>query len=135
MLDRLPARAGVGVRERAELVGVLLSGRVREGVGVHRVEAEAEAACRLLEPVRVGLVPGMCSETVGVARVSWWMTAQSSILSKMSRGSPGAGEAGEARAAGANTPGRHRDVERCDLVADGVDGDAAARELLAEVAS
>jgi hypothetical protein len=30
----------------------------------------------------------MCSETFGVARVNCWMTAQSSILSKMSRGSP-----------------------------------------------
>ncbi len=34
----------------------------------------------------------MCSETVGVARVSWWMTAQSSSLSKMLRGSPGPGK-------------------------------------------
>ena len=35
---------------------------------------------------------GMCSDTVGVARVSWLMTAQSSSLSKMSRGSPGPGK-------------------------------------------
>ena len=54
---------------------------------------------------------GMCSETRGVAPVSCWMTAQSSSLSKMLRGSPVAGEAGEARAAGADAPGRDGDRE------------------------
>ena len=34
------------------------------------------------------LSQGMCSDTLGVAAVSSWITAQSSSLSKMSRGSP-----------------------------------------------
>ena len=35
---------------------------------------------------------GKCSETVGVAPLRRWTTAQSSILSKISRGSPGIGK-------------------------------------------
>ena len=89
-----------------------------------------EAAC--FSRFGSALSQGMCSDTVGVARVSCWMTAQSSILSNTSRGSPGPGEAGKARAAGADAPGRDGDVEGADLVDDGVDGDAAADELLAE---
>ena len=75
---------------------------------------------------------GMCSETVGVARVSCWMTAQSSILSKMSRGSPGPGKRAK-RVPPVPTPqDGTATCEGRDLVADGLDLDAAAVELLAE---
>ncbi len=43
-----------------------------------------------------------------------------------------AGEAREARAAGADAPGRDGDVEGGDLLGDAVDVDAAARQLLAQ---
>ncbi len=50
----------------------------------------ASAFCR--SAAGSALSQGMCSDTVGVAPVSRWMTAQSSSLSKTSRGSPGPGK-------------------------------------------
>ena len=74
----------------------------------------------------------MCSETVGVAPVSRWMTPQSSSLSKMSRGSPGRGS-GAKRVPPVPTPQEGTATPKPatrSLIA--VDGDAAAVELLAE---
>ena len=50
------------------------------------------SAARALSAAGSARSQGMCSETVGVAPVSSWMTAQSPSLSKMSRGSPGPGK-------------------------------------------
>ena len=74
----------------------------------------------------------MCSETVGVAPVSWWMTAQSSSLSKMSRGSPGPGKRAK-RVPPVPTPQEGTATSKAatfSLIA--VDVDAAAGELLAQ---
>ena len=61
------------------------------------------------------------------------MTAQSSSLSKIWRGSPGPGKAGEARAARADAPGRQRDAEGGDLLRDRFGLEAPARQHAPQV--
>ena len=95
VLDRLArATPGIRVAQRAELVGLRLPGRVRRRCWSSwrrsRGRARRHGPCR-----RRGsstLSHGICSDTLGVARVSCWITAQSSSLSKMLRGSPGPGK-------------------------------------------
>ena len=133
VLDRLPARRGVGVRERAELVGERLARLVLEGVGVHRVEAEAERRRLVLQfaPGRRPCPRGCAARRVGVARVSCWMTAQSSSLSKMLRGSPGPGKRAK-RVPPVPTPQEGIATPKAaTLRLDRVDVDAAPRQLLA----
>ena len=134
VLDGLPARAGVGVRERAELVASwpapCASEKVLEFIAS---KPSPKRARRLLQPVRVGLVPrDMQRHGRRRARQLVDDRAVVELVEDVAR-LAGAGEAREARAAGADAPGRHGHVERRDLVADRVDRDAAPRELLAEV--
>ena len=118
--------------KRAELVGELLVPGVGEGVGVHRVEAEAEARGGLLQPLRIGLVPRNVQRD-GRRRARQLLDdgAILDLVEDVAR-LAGAGKAREARAAGADAPGRDGDMEGRDLVADRIDRDAAAVELLAE---
>ena len=132
MLDRLGADRCVGVRQRAELVGERLAGRVREGVRVHRVEPEAELGGARAERGRVGPVPGDVQRD-GRRRAGQLVDdgAVAELVEDVAR-LAGAGEAREARAAGADAPGRHRDGEGGDPGLHRLDVDAAAVELRAE---
>src|SRR5690606_11773969 len=111
VLDRLPAGGGIGMAERAELVGMRLAGCVGERVGVHGVEAESEARGRLLQPVRIRLVPGDVQRHGG--RGAGQLVDDAAVLNlvedvaRLAR----AGEAGEAGAAGPYAPGRDGDGE------------------------
>ena len=124
--------AGSVWREAAELVGERLAGRILKGVGVHRVEAEA---------ARLGVVDQLGRIVVAVPgdvqrdarrRAGQLMDdgAIVELVEDVARLAD-AGEAGEARAAGADAPGRHGDREGGGLGLDLVDVDVAAAENVA----
>jgi hypothetical protein len=105
MLDRLAPGRGIGVGEGAELVGMRLTGRVRKGVRVHRVEAQAERRALLLQGPKIGdLVPGDM-ERHGRRRPRQLLDdgAVFKLVEYVAR-LAGAGETGEARAASADAP-------------------------------
>lgn len=119
--------------EGAELVAEALPRPVLEGVGVHRVEAEAERGGTLPQLAGVGrLVPRDVQRHAGRAAgepVDDGRVVQ--LLEHVAR-LAGPGEAAEARAAGAERPRRERDLEAPHRVDERVDAHAAALEALAE---
>ena len=119
VLDRLRADRGVGVAERAELVGERLAGRVGEGVRVHRVEAEPELlAPSAFSAARVGLVPRDVQRDrrrrAGQPLDDGAVVELVEDVARLAR----PGEAREAGAAGADAPGGHGDAEGRDLGLD-----------------
>ena len=87
----------------------------------------------LAQPVRSSVrSQGMCSDTVGVAPVSLWMTAQSSSFSKTLRGSPRPGKRPK-RVPPVPTPQEGTATLKLgDRARDVIDVDAAALELCAQ---
>lgn len=113
---------------------MLLLRRVREGVGVHRVEAETKGGTPFLQLLEVGnLVPrNMQRDRRRRARQFLNDGAVLQLVIDIARLAI-AGEAGEARAAGADTPGGHGDRIGRDLGLHRIDIDAAAGKLCAEM--
>ena len=132
VLDRLGAGRRHGRGERAGGVGLGLAGLVLEGVGVHRVEAEAERGGLLAQGgVVAHLVPGKVRRDArGDAAQLLDDGAVLQLLVDVGR-LAGDRELGEARAAAPRAPGRHGDREAGHPVLDRIDGDALALELAA----
>jgi hypothetical protein len=119
--------------ETAELVGELLLGLVLEGVGVDRVEAQAQLVAELLHRVHVlVLVPGEMQRD-GRRRAGQPLDrgAVFQLVEHVARLAD-AGEPGEARAAGADTPARDGDAEARHGLGDRLDVGAAPRQLPSE---
>ena len=120
-------------REAAELVGERLAGRILKGVGVHRVEAEAAPFGVVDQFGRIVVaIPGDVQRDAR-RRAGQLMDdgAIVELVEDVARLAD-AGEAREARAAGADAPGRHGDRERGGLRLHLVDVDVAAAEHVAE---
>jgi hypothetical protein len=133
MRHRLRPCRRVGMRQAAELVGMLLVGLVLESVGIDRVEAEAELVAELLHRMHVlVLVPGEMQRD-GRRRPGQLLDrgAVLELVEHVARLAD-AGEAGEARAAGADAPARNRDAEAGDRLGDGLDVGAGAPQLAAQ---
>ena len=119
--------------ERAELIRKLLPGLVLERVGVDGVEADAERFRALGQfPVVAHFVPGdMRRAGRGGARQLLDGRAILELVEDPARFAD-AGEAGEARAAGADGPRRRGDGESRDFFGDRLDVQAAPLKLSAE---
>ena len=133
MRDRLVPHGLRRVGQRAELVGELLPGLVLKGVGIDRVEADAERLGEFGERAIIAdLVPReMRRAGRRGARELLDRRAVLELVEHVAR-LAGAGKAGEARAAGADAPGRHGDAEGGDLGGDRLDVEPAPRELSSE---
>jgi hypothetical protein len=132
--DRLLAHGPLGVAQAAELVRQLLPGLVLEGVGVHRVEEEPASLGVGHQLARVlRLVPGDVQRDPG--RHPHQRLDHLAVVELLEHAPrlAGPGEAGEARAAGADAPGRHGDAERGRALGQALDVDAAPGELSSEV--
>ena len=116
VLDGLASYCGARVAEGAELVAVLLSGLVLEGVRVHRIEAEAEPSGVGADGVEVPwLVPGdVQGDAWRRAGELLYEAGVFHLLEQRARLAL-AGEATEARAAGGEGPRRECDLERLHL--------------------
>ncbi len=131
VLDGLSTHRRVGVGEAAEFVRVFLARLILKGVGIDRIEPQAEGLGVLLQGgVVLHRVPG---EVGGNRwRGSDELVHRSAVL-QLVENVPrltGSGEAEEARAAGAHAPGRQRNLQRLSPGGQRLRVDFSARQLL-----
>ena len=130
MRDRLVAHGLRRVGQRAELVGEHLPRLVLKGVGIDRVEADAERLGEFGQrPIIADLVPGEMRRAS--RRGAGELLDRRAVLELVEHVARLArpGKAGKARAARADAPGRHGDAESDHLGGDRLDVESAPREL------
>ncbi len=134
VLDGLVADRLVGVTQAAELVGVLLSRLILEGIGVGGVDEQAPGRRKRLQLRRaLGAIPRNVQGHAG--RDPHETKDRLAVLELLEDRLWFAGrrKPSEARTAGGQRPGRYGDAKRHREIGDHLDRDAAPRELLAEM--
>ncbi|MNV76549.1 hypothetical protein D3C71_1699070 [compost metagenome] len=132
MLHGLAPRCGIGVAERTIFVGMALIRCIREGIGIHGVEAETQRVGMVLQTLRVLLVPRNMQGDIRGRPCQLVDDGAIIQLVKNAAGLTFARKAGETGAAGADAPGWNSDEEFRDLGGDSIDIDVATRELVAQ---